>query len=378
LLLTDDSGNGVIFDVLTQTTVPLPSGRGNHISAAEWDYFASTRFYVATTEGRFTILTFSGETIDSIASFDFTFPIHFIRVSPFNSHSLIVANKDGTFSHIDLKTGAHDPGGLFLKVKNLIDASFHPFLPNAIFFVFTFQILLLFRDSNTAIPIHPNANPNEALIASYFPDPASEQAALLVYRSHARFMRGHAHPEPVQIIKYLSAVRQCANHARCTAFFGGKLYVAGSGGSLQVFALRGSSFWGVHILRGAPSRIADFAVGAKQTVFGCAKGVVVGYDSAERRSGWPPATFYHFFQTAVTHVCEVSADLFVVVTAVDGRNRVFFWNAGRKCVKSMLTHALAALEGATVDISVSSDRRYVAVLIDFATLAFFRIENEIR
>jgi hypothetical protein len=41
----------------------------------------------------------------------------------------------------------------------------------------------------------------------------------------------------------------------------------------------------------------------------------------------------------------------------------------------MLMHALAALEAASVQISVSPDRRFVAILIDYATLALFRVEG---
>jgi hypothetical protein len=263
-----------------------------------------------------------------------TFSIHFIRVSPFDSHALLLASRDGVFSHIDLKAASHNHSELTLNFKPLIDLYFHPFLPSAVTLVFDYRVLLYFQESNTLIPVHPNSNPNDCLIAAYFPDPTIQQTVLLVYRSHARFMRGHAGHEAAQTIKYLAGTRESANHARCKTFSNGRLYVFGSGGSLQIFELRGPSFWGIHVLRGAPAKVADFTVSGPRTLLGCNRDLVVGDDGPERRNVWPPHAFYRFFQKAVDLVVEVSDELFVIVAAVDNRTRVFFFGIRKKTFES--------------------------------------------
>jgi hypothetical protein len=321
------------------------------------------------------VMSFSEDGIENLASFELGFSVQFIRVSPFDSLTLVVANRDGVFSHLDVKSGTYTQGGLALNIKGLVDVGFHPFMLGSVCFVFEYQVLLLFRQSNTVIPIHPNVNPTEALIAAYFPDPEFPQSTLLAYRSHARFIRVQPHGAGVQTIKYLTATRKSVNHVRCGAFMHGRLYVAGWGGSLQVFVLRGGNFWGMHLLRGAPSTVTDFAASGPKPVFGCRTGVVVGYEQRDRYGGWPPDTFYEFFRTGISQVAEVSDGLFVIVTHDGGRNRTFFWNVGRKKLDSMFTNALAALEAASVQISVAREQQMIATLIDYATLALFRVQG---
>jgi hypothetical protein len=144
LFLANCEGNATVVDVVAREVLASFSLQEGQITAAEWHLASSRHVFVGTSDGFLHLYHIASKTGEIVRSVQFGFSIDFIRISPFDSWSILVADVNGTYSRIHGRHTSYNPSGSSLGTRTLMDVAFHPFLSDAIIFVFEFILLLLF------------------------------------------------------------------------------------------------------------------------------------------------------------------------------------------------------------------------------------------
>jgi hypothetical protein len=312
----------------------------------------------------------ASNTAEVVWSIQFGFSIDFIRISPFDTMLILVADMNGKYSRIHGRQTSYDRVGSSLQTRNLVDVAFHPFLSDAIIFVFEFALLLLFSESRNIAPISTDRHSADPLPTAAFPDASCERAVLLVYQTHATCLRPGERNDNAHI-KFFSAAKPDPELAQAAVCHRGALYVLGADSALQMFQLRGRSFWAMRIARALPSKPQDFLPIDSTLFFGCKLGIL-----ALIRSDSSVANYYKLCNTSIHQVVSVSEQLVIASTIVAHHPKVFLVNLASHTVKSLLKQPLESLSASSVQLSISVSREFVTVLIDTSILTIYHIHND--
>ncbi|OHS96311.1 hypothetical protein TRFO_37528 [Tritrichomonas foetus] len=361
-----------VFNISQFTMIGSFQTNDSIVLSSAWSPLSCDLFYTGESNGDFSCYFLFDGKCKLKWSINVDFPIDFMSFSPFSTHFVVLASKQGMFQVINTLTAdVHTSAGQFpIENKLVTDCRFYPFIDDTLLFVIANGVYIYPLSDDALVKFIESEAHHEPILNIAF-DGSDETVFVILHAHYAReyvvsdtgFVKsGHT--------CYLQPNSNSNGYFLTQAMYKNKLAILTKGLYIQFYECKNHKFVSTLVYTSICSKPLDYDIFSDSIVIGLKNGSISISESTNI------IKYFHLFEGRVVKVAWLSDTTFIALGRIgDTIQKAFYVDLRLMKFTSLLKKSLETLNSSQIELCISTNHIYYALTLGHSLILVFKDEH---